>query len=204
MRILALLSLILSAISPVLATSQAQQGGSWRAGVRAELEQAERRRHQAVADSERHFGDYVIYYSVFYSSFLSPEIAEAAGITRSRNRAVVNVSVRRAVAVPSAVTEGVVVAPPPIAEGGAEPLPAIPAGLSGVAVTAELRGTVSDLVHRRPLRFQELREPGAVYYLAPLRFGHRDRLYFELQLLAEGAQQPYRLKFDRQLYVDGR
>ncbi len=189
-RILASFLIILAALSAILTiTLPSQQALAARGAATTDAE----RRNQAVADNERRFGDYVLHYSLLYSSFLPPEVAAAIGIIRSRNRAVINISLRRMGRSASTAGEATVVT---AEENGT--------GTSGEGVSAELSGTMTDLIHTHPLNFQEVREAGAIYYLAPLRFGHRDTLYFEVQALAEGESTPYRLKFERQLYVDGK
>lgn len=39
------------------------------------------------------FGDVTVHYNTFNSTFLTPDIAKAAGLTRSKNQGVINVSV---------------------------------------------------------------------------------------------------------------
>lgn len=50
----------------------------------------------AFAERKQSFGDYDIHYIAFHSSFLTPEIASAAGLVRSRNQGVLNVAVQEA------------------------------------------------------------------------------------------------------------
>jgi len=45
--------------------------------------------------AEQKFGDYIVHYNAFASDFLSPEIATHYGITRSRNLAILNISVQQ-------------------------------------------------------------------------------------------------------------
>lgn len=50
----------------------------------------------AVAGAtEKQFGEYTIHYSAFKSDFLSSPMAKAYGITRSKNRAVLNITVTK-------------------------------------------------------------------------------------------------------------
>ena len=48
-----------------------------------------------VGATEKQFGDYTIHYSAFKSDFLSASMAKAYGITRSKNRAVLNITVTK-------------------------------------------------------------------------------------------------------------
>ena len=45
--------------------------------------------------TEKKFGEYTIHYSAFKSDFLSAAMAKAYGITRSKNRAVLNITVTK-------------------------------------------------------------------------------------------------------------
>ncbi|MBB2493947.1 DUF4426 domain-containing protein [Aquipseudomonas ullengensis] len=47
----------------------------------------------ALAERKQSFGDLDVHYSVFNSSFLQPDIAAAAGLTRSKTGGVLNVAV---------------------------------------------------------------------------------------------------------------
>jgi hypothetical protein len=50
----------------------------------------------AAAERKQSFGDLGVHYSVFNSSFIQPDIAAAAGLTRSKTQGVVNVAVLKA------------------------------------------------------------------------------------------------------------
>ncbi|MCO1334842.1 DUF4426 domain-containing protein [Microbulbifer sp. OS29] len=116
------------------------------------------------------FGDYRVVYSVFNSDFIQPEIAQQYQLVRAKDRAYVNVSVVKK-------------------EGGAR-------GLS-----AEMSGTATNLIQQsRPLKFKEIREGDAVYYLAPLRFEDEETLTFNVEVtLPNGKSEKisFRRKLDR-------
>jgi hypothetical protein len=44
-------------------------------------------------DRQEKFGDVTVHYNTFNSTFLTPDIAKAAGLTRGKNQGVINVSV---------------------------------------------------------------------------------------------------------------
>ena len=48
----------------------------------------------AHAEQSSSFGDYVIHYNAIPSTFLTPDTAREYGISRSRNRAMLNISVQ--------------------------------------------------------------------------------------------------------------
>ena len=49
----------------------------------------------ALAERKYSFDDLDVHYSAFNSSFLQPQIAEAAGLTRAKNQGVLNIAVLR-------------------------------------------------------------------------------------------------------------
>ena len=123
----------------------------------------------------QNFGkEWEVHYSVFNSTFLSAKNAAAIGITRAANRGVATIALRR--------QEG----------KGSTPTP------------ARVTGGYRDLIHSHELKFQEVREGEAVYYLAGFQFSHRDLLRFRIQIVPEGVSKPLLLKFQRRLYADDR
>lgn len=60
----------------------------------------------AAAERKQSFGDLDVHYSVFNSSFIQPEIAVAAGLTRSKTLGVINVAVLKAGKPSNAVVGG--------------------------------------------------------------------------------------------------
>ncbi|WP_226643516.1 DUF4426 domain-containing protein [Microbulbifer variabilis] len=98
------------------------------------------------------FGDYRVIYSVFNSDFIQPDIAQQYQLVRAKDRAYVNVSVVKK-------------------DGGTK-------GLS-----AEMSGNATNLIQQsRPLKFKEIREGDAVYYLAPLRYENEETLTFNVDV----------------------
>ncbi|WP_043320506.1 DUF4426 domain-containing protein [Microbulbifer sp. HZ11] len=61
-------------------------------------------------------------------------------------------------------------------------------------------GNATNLIQQsRPLEFKEIRDQGAVYYLAPFRFEHEESLTFNIDLvMPDGSTQE--LTFRRQLH----
>ena len=120
----------------------------------------------------RQFGEYEVFYSIFSSSFLRPEIAEAYDIVRAADRAVLNITVRRK-------------------QHG-----------RSVAVGAGLSAVRSDLINRMPLQMREFREPGAIYYLGEFSYKNGDTHYFSVSIKPEGDTANLELQFSKTLYED--
>lgn len=125
----------------------------------------------AAAQNSVRAGDLVVHYNAVPTTSLTPDIARQYGITRSANRALVNVSIRRG---------------PPGADE------AVPAQVS-VAVT-NLNGQRSDL------RVREVREGEAIYYLAEARIQGKETLDFEVEVTAEGATAPLQARFRQEFF----
>lgn len=119
------------------------------------------------------YGRYEVHYSLFASDFLSPQVARAYGVVRAPDRALLNVAVRRR------------------EDSG-----------STVPVAAAIEATRSDLVHRQPLPFREVREDGAIYYLADFPFRNEETHYLELRIRPEGDTATLELRFNKMLYTD--
>ena len=119
------------------------------------------------------YGRYEVYYSLFATDFLRPEIARAYGLVRANDRALLNIAVRR--------TEPT---------GGSVPIKAV------------VDGTRSDLIHKRELQFQEVIEEGAIYYLVEFPFRNEETHYLELRIRPEGDTSTLDLRFNQTLYVD--
>jgi hypothetical protein len=126
----------------------------------------------ASAES-RQFGRYEVLYTVFAADFLQPQIAQAYGIVRAADRAVLNITVRRQ-----------------LDTGGDE------------AIAAVVSGTRGDLVHTRALEFREVVEPGARYYLADFPIRNDETQYFTLRILPAGEASALELRFDKRMFVN--
>lgn len=118
------------------------------------------------------FGDFVVTHTVFNSTFINEEVAAAYKLSRARDRALVNVSI---------VKSG--------------------AGDQTVGLPAEISGTVTNLMQQQvQLKFMEINEGNAVYYLAPFRVHNEEVLHFVITVKHEGKD--YDVKFTKKLYQD--
>lgn len=124
----------------------------------------------ALAQNSVRSGDLVLHYNALPTTTLTPDVARQYGITRSANRALVNVSVRRGT------------------QGADE---AVPAKVS-IAVT-NLNGQRSDL------RVREVREGEAIYYLAEARIQGHETLNFDVEAAVEGAA-PVKASFRQEFF----
>ncbi|HSO07558.1 MAG TPA: DUF4426 domain-containing protein [Pelomicrobium sp.] len=125
----------------------------------------------AGAEISKKFGDYEVHYNVLATADLAPEVAQAYGIERSRNRGLLTVSVLKK-------KPG----------GGTEPVPA------GIEASARsLAGQLTSI----PMR--EIREQAAVYYIGNFALPS-GLLRFNVLVRPEGAVAPFQVTFERRFY----
>lgn len=121
-------------------------------------------------------GEHTVYYNALPTTRLTPDVARAAGVTRSASRALVNIAVRRHDGRDDAMGE-------PVA----------------ARVNVEVRNQVGQL---QTLRMREVREADAIYYLGEARFSDLDVLDFQVEALVEGESTPIRTRFEQQFFVE--
>lgn len=122
----------------------------------------------AVAERKQTFGELDVHYSVFNSSFLQPEIAAAAGLTRSKTVGVLNIAALR----------------------------------DGKGQAAKVSGTLKNLLGQSSeLKFKQVLESGAVYYLAEFPLRQREMLTFNIQVQI-GDAAPHTLTFNQEVFPD--
>ncbi len=127
----------------------------------------------ASAEQVEQFGNYRIHYNAFVSNMLSPEVARAYGLTRSRYHAVVNITVQKQ------------------ADDSYQP------------VAAKVTGTATNLYGKRQkLNIKEVTEQEAIYYLAELPFSDKETLTFDIQVVPEGESVVRNVSFKQQFFVD--
>jgi len=116
-------------------------------------------------------GDLRVHFNALPTTSLTPEVARQYGVTRSANRALVNVSIRRG-------------------EQGADE-----------AVAAQVTVSATNLAgQRQDVRMREVRDGDALYYLGEARVTGQDMLTFSLEVRIEGEAQPMRAEFRQEFF----
>ncbi len=128
----------------------------------------------AAAEQFGTFGDYEVHYNAFRADFLPREVALQHGLTRSRDRGLLNITVLRR-------TEDGTTAPSEAA----------------LAVTASSRHAGAQIVRMRPVL-----EDGTLNYLGEFRLEAEDTYRFEIQVTPAGTAQTYRVVFSQTLLED--
>jgi hypothetical protein len=128
----------------------------------------------AKAENSTATGGYVIHHNAFTTDTLNPQVASSYGIRRSKERAMLNVSVIR----------------------GEQ-------GKLGKAVPAKVNATARNLIgQQRDIPLREIREGEAIYYIGDFPVAHKEKLDFFLQVTPEGESQPLKAQLQQQFYTD--
>ncbi|MHC8356939.1 DUF4426 domain-containing protein [Pseudomonas sp. LB3P81] len=116
-------------------------------------------------DRQEKFGDVTVHYNTFNSTFLTPDIAKAAELTRSKNQGVINVSVIK----------------------------------EGKPLMAQVSGTVKDLTSQSvPLKFKQITEQGAIYYIAQYPVDQQEIRTFEIKV--QNGDKINTINFNQELF----
>ncbi len=128
----------------------------------------------ANAEQSKSFGDYTIHYFAFTTDMLSPEVARLYEIRRSKNRAILNISVLKKVL-----------------------------GTTGQPVKAQVEATATNLSRQmKNLNIRELSSNGAIYYIAETSVNNEETLNFELNIIPEGETVALSFSFQQQFFTD--
>ncbi|KEQ18321.1 hypothetical protein GZ78_12435 [Endozoicomonas numazuensis] len=131
---------------------------------------------RVMNDKPVRFGDYEVFYSAFPSTFIQPDIAKTYDLERGPKNGLVNIAVRNV-------------------KNSAE----------GKAVKATFEGkTVNLLGQQSALKFKEIKEGDAIYYLAGFRFSHEEMLKFSVKVQPEGSSLSQTVQFSQTFYEDGK
>ena len=119
-------------------------------------------------------GDYVVHFSAQTTDQLTPDVARAYNIVRSKSRAMLNVSVVRksdGQSVPATVT----------------------------VKTTNLTGQLKNVTMRK---IEEPGDTVAVYYIGETPVANRETLVFDISVRPEGQSAVSEVRFKRQFYTD--
>jgi hypothetical protein len=126
------------------------------------------------AEQSKTFGAYTIHYSAFTTDQLTPDVAKQYRIPRSKNRAMVNLSVLKN-------------------EDG--PL--------GKPVKAKIEGAAKNLSEQlRELNIREIVEDNAIYYIAETQINNEETLRYNFHITPEGETSPYEVSFQEKFYTN--
>lgn len=119
-------------------------------------------------------GEHVIHFNALSTDRLPPEIATAYNIVRSKNRAMITVSL---------IDE----------ETG------VPTAGDVSLKTVNLTGQLKNVTMRR---VDEPGDPPAIYYIGTTPVANQETLIFDITVTPEGRTQPSEVRFKQQFYTD--
>jgi len=127
------------------------------------------------ARAETHsVGEYTVHYNLLNSSFIAPKIATQYGIKRSKNIGLLNISI-----IQKSDKEG------------------------GTAVISNVFGHGASLAGQvKSLSFKEIKEAGAIYYIATFPINNGERLSFDINVQPQKVGKLIPIKFKKQVFVD--
>lgn len=129
---------------------------------------------QPAGATSADIGDYVVHFSAQSTDELPPEIARAYNILRSKNRAMLNVSIIR--------------------ESDNRPV----AGTVTVK-TVNLTGQLKNVTMRK---IEEPGDTVAIYYIGETPVANRETLVFDISVRPDGEDTTSEVRFKRQFYTD--
>ncbi|MBT8438476.1 MAG: DUF4426 domain-containing protein [Gammaproteobacteria bacterium] len=120
------------------------------------------------AENSTKIPGHTIHHNVITTDFLSPNIASAYRIIRSKNRGMINISVIQDVP-----------------------------GTTGTAVMANIRARVINLLgQQRSINLKEIREGNAIYYIGDFIISSQGPFVFMLDVMPVGAKKPFTAKLE--------
>jgi hypothetical protein len=125
------------------------------------------------AEQSQSMGNYVIHYNAFATGDLSPGIAKNYGITRSKNRALLNVTVLKKVL-----------------------------GTPGQPVTAQLKVSAVNLSRQmQVLEPREVHESNAIYYLMEFTIADQEIIDLTIDVTPEHQSETAHIKLRQQFFT---
>ncbi|MGM0569760.1 DUF4426 domain-containing protein [Marinobacter sp.] len=129
----------------------------------------------ALADDKQvRFGDYEIHYNVFPSTFLSPEVAAANNLNRSRGIGVVNIAIMKR------------------SDDGS--LNTVPGQVEGQVL--------NDVRQAKFLAFRRIQEGDAVYFIAEYQYTGGELMTFQITARPSGHDREMPVRFSQALFND--
>jgi hypothetical protein len=128
----------------------------------------------AVAENSTSAGGFTIHYNAFTTSTLTPEVAKAYGIKRSKHRAMLNVSlIKEEKGTPGRSVSGRVEVKTRILTGQSVPLP-----------------------------MREIKEQNAVYYIGELPVQNGEKVVFGIEATPEGTTETFVINMEQQFFIE--
>ena len=127
----------------------------------------------AQAEQAETFSGYAVHYNAFATDMLDPTVARSYHIQRSKNRALLNISVLKKVM-----------------------------GTSGTPIKAQVSASATNLIQQfREIPVHEVRDGEAIYYLGEFRISNEETLKFTIDVTPAGGPK-HTFSFTQQFFTD--
>ena len=124
--------------------------------------------------ASKDFGEHVVHFSAMSTDLLEPEIARTYNIVRSKNRAMLNISIIRKVN-----------------------------GTIGESVSGDVKAAVNNLTGQvKNMTLRKIQEGDAIYYIGDVQVANAETLIFNLDIKPEDTTESYQFRFTRQFFSD--
>ncbi|MEN8214012.1 MAG: DUF4426 domain-containing protein [Pseudomonadota bacterium] len=128
----------------------------------------------AVAENSTRIDGYTVHHNIITTDFLSEDVARSYGIIRSKNRAMLNVSVIKE-----------------------------KEGTTGTPVTADVKASSTNIYgQQRGLNLREIHEADAIYYIGTFLVRNRETLNFHLDVKPEGESNYSPAAFSEEFFIE--
>ena len=125
------------------------------------------------AEQAETFSGYAVHYNAFATDMLDPTVARSYHIQRSKNRALLNISVLKQVL-----------------------------GTSGTPVAAEVHTSATNLNEQlREIPMRQVKDGKAIYYLGEFRISNEETLKFTIDVTPAGGPK-HTFSFTQQFFTD--
>ena len=127
-----------------------------------------------LAENSTTVGSFTIHYNAFTTSTLTPEVAKAYGIQRSKYRGMLNISVIKE-----------------------------KEGTTGTPVPGRIQvKTLALTGQSTPVSMRELKGQGAVYYIGEFLIQDQEKVNFVIEVTPAGTSKTFIVKMEQQFFTD--
>ena len=128
---------------------------------------------QAETERSQEFGNYIIYYNALPTEILQPDIARQYGISRSKFRGFITLSVQEKT------------------------------GDTSKPINATIKADAVNLTgQQKTLSLRRVEEGPAIYYVDDFRIANEETLKFKLQIKPENSQKNLSINFTQQFFTN--
>ncbi len=129
---------------------------------------------QAETDRSQDFGNYIVYYSALPTDILQADIARQYGISRSKFRGFITISVQKKTDT-----------------------------ASGKPINAQVKVSASNLTgQQKTFSLQRVEEGAAIYYVDDFRIANMETLNFTLKIKPEDSDKNFTVNFRQQFFTN--